>query len=88
MILRIKINSVSSAGSWVENPGYSTIRSLRKRPQLADVVDIPPGRGASVGDGNLLVTADKSLDGRSGHYLNFIQLAFCKTHLFARRTTQ
>ena len=67
VILRIKINSVSSAGSWVENPGYSTIRSLRKRPQLADVVDIPPGRGASVGDGNLLMTADKSLDGRSGH---------------------
>ena len=28
--------SVSSTGSWTENPGFHTLRSLRKRPQLVD----------------------------------------------------
>ena len=30
------VTSVSSGGSWTENPGFLTVRSLRKRPQIVD----------------------------------------------------
>ena len=48
------VTSVSSVGSWTDNPGFFTLRSLRKRPQLVegDVNDAATSvvsRGATTG---------------------------------------